>query len=251
MTLQSIAEVTGTDPEANEEYEAIMGPEFLKNGDIQPAPFTTLPDYPSALDLNFVDGKRIGYNGTTCTVRAAGNVLHADAYRGSDAEGQGSARSGRGDHGARRIPHDAGGAAAAERLRAARDDRRLLQASGPARAGEEPQARGRSRRTPTPRRRSSTATRLTSPSPKSKTRRAEPTSRPTTRRCRKRRRSTTNDRKDGERTERRRRPSDRHARLGSERPGGGRPGDHGPDGLHRDPAPFGQHRHQRRPPTTS
>ena len=70
MTLQSIAEVTGTDPEANEEYEAIMGPEFLKNGDIQPAPFKTLPDYTSALNLEFVKGKRIGYNGTTCTVVA-------------------------------------------------------------------------------------------------------------------------------------------------------------------------------------
>ncbi len=146
MTLQSIAEVTGTDPEANEEYEAIMGPEFLKNGDIQPAPFTTLPDYLSALDLNFVNGKRIGYNGTTCTVlppetsctptpteeatlkakevlEAAGAIMVPDAS-----------------------PHDAGGSAATERLRAPRDDRRLLQASRLARAGQEPQARGRSRR---------------------------------------------------------------------------------------------------------
>ena len=70
VALQSIAEVTGTDPEANEEYEAIMGPQFLKNGDIQPAPFTKLPDYSSALNLNFVKGKRIGYNSTTCTVKA-------------------------------------------------------------------------------------------------------------------------------------------------------------------------------------
>jgi amidase len=67
MTLQSIAEVTGTDPEANEEYSSIMGPEFLKNGDIQPAPFTTLPDYLSALTMSFVEGKRIGFNGNTCT----------------------------------------------------------------------------------------------------------------------------------------------------------------------------------------
>jgi len=67
MTLQSIAEVTGSDPEANEEYSAIMGPEFLKNGDIQPAPFTTLPNYLSALTMSFVEGKRIGYNGNTCT----------------------------------------------------------------------------------------------------------------------------------------------------------------------------------------
>ncbi|HLH14485.1 MAG TPA: amidase family protein, partial [Solirubrobacteraceae bacterium] len=67
ITLQSIAEVTGTDPEANEEYEAIMGPEYLENGDILPAPFTTLPDYTSALKMSYVQGKRIGYNGTTCT----------------------------------------------------------------------------------------------------------------------------------------------------------------------------------------
>jgi amidase len=70
MTLSSIAEVTGTDPEANAEYEGMMGPNFLHNEDIQPAPFAVLPDYMSALNLNYVDGKRIGYNGTctgTCT----------------------------------------------------------------------------------------------------------------------------------------------------------------------------------------
>ncbi|MGD0451978.1 MAG: amidase family protein [Solirubrobacteraceae bacterium] len=67
ITLQSIAEVTGSDPEANAEYEAIMGTEYLKNGDIQPAPFTTLPNYLSALTTSFVEGKRIGYNGNTCT----------------------------------------------------------------------------------------------------------------------------------------------------------------------------------------
>jgi amidase len=68
ITLQSIAEVTGTDPEENEEYESLMGPNFLKNGDIQPAPFTELPNYMSALDLEFVKGKRIGYNGNTCKI---------------------------------------------------------------------------------------------------------------------------------------------------------------------------------------
>jgi amidase len=70
MTLQSIAEVTGADPEANEEYEGMMGPHFLENEDIQPAPFTELPDYMSALTTSFVAGKRIGFNGTctgTCT----------------------------------------------------------------------------------------------------------------------------------------------------------------------------------------
>jgi Asp-tRNA(Asn)/Glu-tRNA(Gln) amidotransferase A subunit family amidase len=67
MTLQSIAEIPGADPEANAEYEGIMGPHWLENGDITPAPYTTLPNYLDALDLNFVKGKRIGYNGNTCT----------------------------------------------------------------------------------------------------------------------------------------------------------------------------------------
>ncbi len=62
ITLQSIAEVTGADPEANEEYEGMMGPHFMENEDIQPAPFTELPDYSEALDPDFVQGKRIGYN---------------------------------------------------------------------------------------------------------------------------------------------------------------------------------------------
>jgi amidase len=75
MTLQSIAEVTGTDPEANAEYEAIMGPNFLQNGDIQPAPFSKLPNYMSALNTNFVSGKRIGYNGTSEAILKAKEAL--------------------------------------------------------------------------------------------------------------------------------------------------------------------------------
>jgi amidase len=67
ITLQSIAEVPGADPEENQEYREIMGPEFFKNGDILLAPFTTLPNYSSALKTNYVQGKRIGYNGNTCT----------------------------------------------------------------------------------------------------------------------------------------------------------------------------------------
>jgi Asp-tRNA(Asn)/Glu-tRNA(Gln) amidotransferase A subunit family amidase len=67
MTLQSIAEIPGADPEANAEYEGIMGPEWMENGDITPAPYSTLPNYMDALDLNFVNGKRIGYNGNECT----------------------------------------------------------------------------------------------------------------------------------------------------------------------------------------
>jgi amidase len=78
ITLQSIAEVPGTDPTANQEYLDLMGPNYFgspatgqPNGvnDI-PAPVGwngSLPSYTSALDLNFVKGKRIGYNNTTCT----------------------------------------------------------------------------------------------------------------------------------------------------------------------------------------
>jgi amidase len=66
ITLQSIAEAPGTDPEAEKEYADIMGPEWNKNGDVLQAPFETLPVYTSALNLEFVKGKRIGYNGNTC-----------------------------------------------------------------------------------------------------------------------------------------------------------------------------------------
>jgi amidase len=85
-TLESVAEVTGSDPTANAEYEPMMGPHFLENEDIQPAPFTTLPDYKSALDLEFVKGKRIGFNGTSeailkavAALEAAGAIMVPDA----------------------------------------------------------------------------------------------------------------------------------------------------------------------------
>ena len=68
ITLQSLAEVPGTDPEEDEELEGMMGPEFLKNRDIQPAPFATVPNYSEALTMSYVKGKRIGYNGNTCTI---------------------------------------------------------------------------------------------------------------------------------------------------------------------------------------
>ncbi len=76
-TLSSIAEVTGSDPEANNEYEEIMGPEFLKNGDIQPAPFSELPNYKAALNLEFVKGKRIGWNGTSEAILKAVAALES------------------------------------------------------------------------------------------------------------------------------------------------------------------------------
>ncbi|HTZ85514.1 MAG TPA: amidase family protein [Solirubrobacteraceae bacterium] len=74
-TLESIAEVTGSDPESNEEYEPMMGPNFMKNEDIQPAPFTTLPKYTEALSLEFVKGKRIGWNGTSDAILKAVKAL--------------------------------------------------------------------------------------------------------------------------------------------------------------------------------
>jgi amidase len=60
MTLQSIA---GPDSGADAEYRAVFGPDYLATGVI-PTPPSTVPDYMSALDLNFVRGKKIGYNGT-------------------------------------------------------------------------------------------------------------------------------------------------------------------------------------------
>ncbi len=67
ITLQSIAEVPGSNPTANQEYLDLMGPDYFGPDIPKPAAGFTLPDYSSALDLNFVKGKRIGYNNTECT----------------------------------------------------------------------------------------------------------------------------------------------------------------------------------------
>ncbi|HXD55132.1 MAG TPA: amidase family protein [Solirubrobacteraceae bacterium] len=67
ITLQSLAEIPGTDKENNEEFEGMEGPHFLENSDVLPAPFATVPNYSSALSMDFVKGKRIGYNATTCS----------------------------------------------------------------------------------------------------------------------------------------------------------------------------------------
>ncbi|HWH09803.1 MAG TPA: amidase family protein [Solirubrobacteraceae bacterium] len=66
MTLQSIAEVPGSDPTANQEYLDVEGPNYLSNGDVPAPPSSKLPNYLAALTTSFVNGKRIGYNGT-CT----------------------------------------------------------------------------------------------------------------------------------------------------------------------------------------
>jgi amidase len=58
LNLQSTA---GRDPLNEQGYEAIFGPNIF--GSIAQAP-DPLPNYLSALDPNFVNGKKIGYNGT-------------------------------------------------------------------------------------------------------------------------------------------------------------------------------------------
>jgi amidase len=59
-TLQSIA---GPDPASDVEYSAVFGPDYLATGVI-PTPPAVVPDYLSALDLGFVNGRKVGYNGT-------------------------------------------------------------------------------------------------------------------------------------------------------------------------------------------
>ena len=60
MTLQSIA---GYDPHNADYYRGIWGP-GINDADIIPPVPPTVPNYMSALDPDFVRGKRIGYNGT-------------------------------------------------------------------------------------------------------------------------------------------------------------------------------------------
>ena len=60
MTLQSIA---GHDAHNADYYRGIWGPGIVDSDIIPPVP-ATVPNYMSALDLNFVRGKRIGWNGT-------------------------------------------------------------------------------------------------------------------------------------------------------------------------------------------
>ncbi len=73
MTLQSIA---GYDAHNADYYRGIWGP-GITDTDIIPTVPQTLPNYMSALDLNFVRGKRIGWNGTTDQVNQAKAALEA------------------------------------------------------------------------------------------------------------------------------------------------------------------------------
>ncbi len=116
ITLQSLAEIPGTDPESDEEYEGMEGPEFLKNRDIQPAPFATVPNYSEALTMSYVKGKRIGYNGNTCTIvppAVTCTLTPTEEATQKAVDGSGSRR---GDHGARRTDQSGSIARSAERL---------------------------------------------------------------------------------------------------------------------------------------
>ncbi len=73
MTLQSIA---GYDAHNAEYYTGIWGPGIVDSDIIPPVP-ATVPNYMSALDLDFVRGKRIGWNGTTDPVNQAKAALEA------------------------------------------------------------------------------------------------------------------------------------------------------------------------------
>ena len=143
MTLQSIAEVPGTDPESNEEYEDIMGPEFFKNGDIQPAPFSELPDYMSALTTSYRTGE--AHRLQRQRMHPAAD-LHPERQPGSGAASQRSARSGGRDHGPRQENDGGIDPRPAAQLRGPRDDRRLLPSPRLQRAGAQPGRRGRDRR---------------------------------------------------------------------------------------------------------
>ncbi|HSI81791.1 MAG TPA: amidase family protein [Solirubrobacterales bacterium] len=71
LTLTAIA---GGDPINDAYYEQYWGP-GIDPADVVPPLPDELPDYMSALDLDFVEGKRIGYNGTSAEVMEAKEVL--------------------------------------------------------------------------------------------------------------------------------------------------------------------------------
>src|SRR3954454_12714119 len=71
MTLQSIA---GFDPVNEAYYHGIWGPGIADETIIPPVPITN-PNYMSALNIDFVKGKRIGWNGTGAEMDAAKKAL--------------------------------------------------------------------------------------------------------------------------------------------------------------------------------
>lgn len=71
LTLTAIA---GTDPVNDAYYKRYWGP-GIDPEDVVPPPPDELPDYLSALDPDFVQGKRIGYNGSSPEILEAVEVL--------------------------------------------------------------------------------------------------------------------------------------------------------------------------------
>jgi amidase len=72
MTLQSIAGAVPDDTE----YADLFGPNYYATGVI-PTPPNPIPDYMSALSPSFVQGKRIGYNGTLTPGSALATAYNA------------------------------------------------------------------------------------------------------------------------------------------------------------------------------
>ena len=124
LNLQSTA---GRDPLNDIGYEAMFGPNIF--GAIAQAP-DPLPDYLSALDLDFVSGKKIGYNGTftpgTPSAIAFDALVAAGAIMVLRPQTTVPVR-----------------ARPALGLPAAQGDRRVLQAARPARPDQEPRRGGR------------------------------------------------------------------------------------------------------------
>ena len=73
LTLQSIA---GKDPINDAYYAEYWGPGINPSDVVPPQP-PTVPDYTTALDLDFVRGKRVGWNGTSDQVNQAKAALEA------------------------------------------------------------------------------------------------------------------------------------------------------------------------------
>lgn len=72
LTLQSIA---GPDPINDAYYEQYWAGVGLESSDVVPPAPATVPDYLSALNPNFVKGKRIGWNGSSTQILEAKQAL--------------------------------------------------------------------------------------------------------------------------------------------------------------------------------
>ena len=190
LTLQSLAEVPGTDAEATKSTKAWRVPNFLKNGDILPAPFTDGARLHLGADDELRQRQAHRLQQHDVHDRTAGDHVHAEPDPGSRPEsGHRSGSRGR-DHGARRTDDCGKNAQSAERLRGARDDRRVLQAPRLQSAGPEPRGRGRSGQHQPAGGARRTATPATRKSPKPKTSSAAKTRKNSKKSCRREKKAT-------------------------------------------------------------